>query len=157
MEKPLWRIEGFVTAAGNRVVQKWYWDEIGIEERDALRDRMSHLANAPKHLWKEPLFEWFGDIGEVKKRVSSGALRVYGFFPDESNTFVFLLGVVKKKTKDREGMELARTRLKRLKSGEGDTHEFDFEERASPEDSPGQEGQNPIGSVEPFGGYRFPN
>jgi hypothetical protein len=70
---------------------------------------------------------------------------------------VFLHGVVKKTTKDREGVDVARTRLKRLKNGDGDTHEFDFEERASPEDSTGQEGESPIGSVEPFGGYRFPN
>jgi phage-related protein len=157
MEKSLWRIEGFVTAAGNPVVQSWYWDEIGIEERDALRVRMNYLTSIEKHLWKEPLFEWFGDIGEVKKRVSTGALRVYGYFPDDSNTFVFLFGVVKKKTKDREGTELARKRLKRLKNGEGETHEFNFEERTSPANSAGQESQSSTGGIQPFGGHRLPN
>jgi phage-related protein len=157
MDKSLWRIEGFVTAAGSPVVQKWFWNEIGIEERDALRDRMNHLTMVEKHLWKEPLFEWFGDIGEVKKRVSTGALRVYGYYPDDSNTFVFLLGVVKKRTKDREGMELARKRLKRLKNREGSTHEFNFEERTSSEDSAEQEDQGSTGGIKSLGGYRFPN
>lgn len=157
MEKPLWKIEGFITAAGNPVVQSWYWDEIGIEERDAIRDRMKYLVNVKKSLWMEPRFKWFGDIGEVRKSVSAGALRVYGYFPDGLPVFVFLLGVVKKTTKDHVGVDVARTRLKRLKNGEGDTHEFNFEERTSPEDSTGQAGQSPIGSVKPFGGYRFPN
>ena len=157
MGKSLWRIEGFVKAAGNRVVQSWYWDEIGIEERDALRDRMGHLTMVEKHLWNGESFKWFGDIGEVRKRVSTGALRVYGYFPDDSNTFVFLFGVVKKKTKDREGTELARKRLKRLKNGEGDTHEFNFEERTSPADSAGQEDQNSTGGIKSIRGYRFPN
>ena len=67
MEKPLWKIEGFITAAGNPVVQSWYWDEIGIEERDAIRDRMKYLVNVKKNLWMEPRFKWFGDIGEVRK------------------------------------------------------------------------------------------
>ena len=131
MEKPLWRIEGFVTAAGNPVVQSWYWDEIGIEERDAIRDRMRYLVYVKRHLWMEPRFKWFGDIGEVRKNVSTGALRVYGYFTEDLSVFVFLLGVVKKTSKDREGVDAARTRLKRLKNGNGDTHEFDFEERTT--------------------------
>jgi len=157
MDKLLWKIEGFVTAAGNPVVQEWYWDEIGIEVRDALRDRMNYLTTVEKHLWKKPLFEWFGDIGEVKKRVSTGALRVYGYFPDDSNTFVFLHGVVKNKTKDHEGTDLAKMRLKRLKNGEGSTHEFNFEERASSEDSTGQKDQGPTGGIKSIGRCRFPN
>ena len=79
----------------------------------------------------EPRFKWFGDIGEVRKNVSTGALRVYGYFPEDLSVFVFLLGVVKKTSKDREGVDAARTRLKRLKNGNGDTHEFDFEERTT--------------------------
>lgn len=157
MEKPLWKIEGFVTAARNAVVQSWYWDEIGIEERDAIRDRMGYLVYVKKNLWMEPRFKWFGDIGEVRKSVSTGALRVYGYFPDGPPVFVFLLGVVKKKTKDRDGVNSARTRLNRLKNGQGDTHEFNFEERTPPEDSTGQAGESPIGSVKPFGGDSFPN
>jgi hypothetical protein len=50
MDKLLWKIEGFVTAAGNPVVQNWFWDEIGEEERDALRDRMNHLTMVEKRL-----------------------------------------------------------------------------------------------------------
>jgi phage-related protein len=157
MGKPLWRIEGFVTAAGNSVVQKWFWDEIGVEVRDALRDRMNYLMAVEKHPWMEPGFKWFRDIGEVRKRVSTGALRVYGYFPDDSNTFVFLHGVVKQKTKDREGVETARKRLKRLKNGEGSTHEFNFKERTPSADSTGQEDQSSIGGIKSFGGNSLPN
>jgi len=88
-----------------------------IEERDAIRDRMKYLVNVKKNLWMEPRFKWFGDIGEVRKSVSAGALRVYGYFPDGLPVFVFLLGVVKKTTKDHVGVDVARTRLKRLKNG----------------------------------------
>jgi hypothetical protein len=70
---------------------------------------------------------------------------------------VFLLGVVKKKTKDREGTKLAKMRLKRLKNGEGNTHEFNFAERTSSEDSAGQEGQGSVGGIKSFGGNRLPN
>src|ERR1039458_6580238 len=113
MGRPLWRIDGFVTAAGNRVVQEWFWDELQVEGGDALRDRMNYPTNVGKNLWQPPYFDWFGDIGEVRKHISSGALRVYGFFSEEPHLFVFLHGVVKKKTKDREGIDLARLRLKR--------------------------------------------
>lgn len=158
MEKPPpWRVDGFVTAAGNRVVQNWYWDEIGLEERDAIRDRMAHLANLKKELWKEPYFEWFGDIGEVKKRVTGGALRVYGYFSDDRGSFVFLYGVVKKKTKDSEGIEKARTRLKRIKNGQGGEHEFDFEEKPATEDSEGTQSSGADGSLESIGGDRVSN
>jgi hypothetical protein len=120
MGTPLWKIEGFETAAGNRVVEDWFWDDIDEDERDALRDRMGYLTITPRHLWKEPRFKWFGDM------------RVYGFFPAERpDRFVFLHGVIKKANKDLEGIAVARTRLKRLSRGEGRTHEFDFEKRTS--------------------------
>src|SRR5579863_4437192 len=119
MEKSPWKLEFFVTAAGTKIVQKWFWNETTLEERDALRDRANYLVNLEKNLWPEPYFKWFGDIGEIRGRVSTGALRAYGYFDEDRRSFVVLNGVVKKSNKDKEGVELARTRLRRLRSKEG--------------------------------------
>jgi hypothetical protein len=132
MSAPPWKFEGFISAAGNRLVQEWYWDdrECGEDGRNAIKTRINYLMYLPKSLWKKPEFEWFGDLGEVRKSVPTGALRVYGFFPDEMR-FVFLLGNVKKKDRDKDAIKTARQRMKRLANGEGYTHEFVFAERTS--------------------------
>ncbi len=152
MGEPLWKIEGFVTAAGNPRVQEWFDDEISETDRNALRDRMRYLAEIKRTLWKEPYFEWFNalGIGEVKVRVPTGAMRVYGYFPDDTNRFVFLCGVIKKKTKDRDGIDTALLRLKSLKKGEGKTYEFDFSERDAAQDSEGENSESPDGGSEPI-------
>ncbi|MHB1700944.1 MAG: hypothetical protein ACYCSN_12595 [Acidobacteriaceae bacterium] len=129
MGKPLWTFEGFVTDALNQVVQDWYWDELTIDERDLIRDRIAHLENVKGHLWKEPYFEDFGDIGEIKKKSTPrGALRIYGV--RRGNIFLMLNGVLKKTKKDSIGTELARKRLKRLMNGQGSTHGFNFKEKS---------------------------
>jgi hypothetical protein len=136
MSKPLWTFEGYVTNAGNRVVQKWYWKGIEIDDRDDVRIRTSFLGGLQRNLWKEPHFKWFGDIGEYRQTTPVGALRIYGYFPEERPAvFVFLCGVVKKSKKDNEGIDTARLRLKRLKQGIGGTHEFQFEEEPAGKDS----------------------
>jgi Phage derived protein Gp49-like (DUF891) len=150
MEKPLWKIEAFKTAAGNAIIQQWFWDELTIEERDKLRDRMIYLTSVGRHLWQEPYFKSFGDIGEVRAKVQRGALRVYGYFPSDKNTFVFLNGVIKKTDKDNQGVDTAEKRLKRLKNGEGDTHGFDFEERTTRETSPRAQDPDANGGIEPL-------
>jgi len=48
MGKPLWTFEGFRTDGGNSVVQKWYWDELTIDERDDIRDRIAYLGMIEK-------------------------------------------------------------------------------------------------------------
>ena len=128
MVKPLWSFEGFVTEALNRVVQGWYWDDIGIDERDDIRDRVNHLGNVERHLWKEPHFKFLGEIGEIRKKRPNGALRIYGYFSNP-HVFVFLNGTLKKTNHDKQGMDTALMRLKKLKQGTGTTHEFDFEEK----------------------------
>lgn len=140
MGAPPWRIEGYVTPAGNSLVQEWYWDdpECGEEGRNAIRTRMNYLVLLPRTLWEPPRFKWLGDIGEVRDSVTTGALRVYGFFPDDKR-FVFLLGNVKKKDKDQDALKNARKRMKRLLNGEGWTDGFVFAERttdATPEGTP---------------------
>jgi len=155
MDKPPWKIEGFVTAAGRPIVQEWFWDETDIDERDALRDRLRYLVNLEKSQWTEPHFKWFGDIGEIRKSVPRGALRVYGYFEENRRVFVLLHGVVKNKTKDTEGTDLARKRLKRLANGDGTTNELDREERVAGANPTEPEGEGSVGGVEPFGGNRL--
>lgn len=139
MSAPPWNFEGYVTAAGNRIVQDWFWNEANDEERGALRDRANYLANLKKTLWMEPYFKWFGKqgYGEIRKRVPRGALRVYGTFADDRGAFVFLFGHTKKATKEPEGMDAAEKRLKRYLKGESTTHGFDFEDKSPEKNSQG--------------------
>jgi hypothetical protein len=138
MGTPLWMFEGFVTAAGNRVVEDWYWDEIVRDDRESIRDIANYLANYKKTLWVEPRFKNLGDIGEIRKGTDHGALRVYGEFHEQWAAFVFLNGELKKTTRDKQGIEKARLRSKRLKQGEGTTHGFDFEKRFGGEVAEGE-------------------
>ena len=78
----------------------------------------------------------------MRDSVTTGALRVYGFFPDDER-FVFLLGNVKKKDKDQDALKNARKRMKRLLNGEGRTDGFVFAERitdSTPEGTPRESG-----------------
>lgn len=143
MSAPPWKFEGYVTGAGNRVVQDWFWDDADIDERDAVRDRVNYLANLKKVNWQKPAFEWFGEYGEIRKNVPRGALRIYGVFADDRDAFIFLLGKVKNVKKDKQGIDTAEKRLKRLRNGEGSTHEFDFKEKPARADSEGKEGTDP--------------
>lgn len=94
MAASLWTFEGFVAARGRRVVQQWYHDDLSEDDRDGLRDRLTYLANTPRHLWQEPRFNYFGDgHGEIRGR---GALRIYGCFRDDEH-FLFLNGERKEK------------------------------------------------------------
>lgn len=149
MSAPPWKFEGFVTAAGNLIIQDWFWNEADDDERNALRDRVNYLANLKKSLWQEPAFKWFGSYGEIRKGVPRGALRVYGFFAEERDVFVFLHANVKKAKKDQQGMDTAEKRLKRLKNGEGSTYGFDFEDKSSEEDPKRAEGESSTGGLEP--------
>jgi hypothetical protein len=133
MSKPLWTFRGFVTAADNRVVQEWYWSDIGEDDRDLIRDRVGYLKNVKHHLWKEPYYENLGEFGEIKKKTPRGALRIYG--EQDGYTFVLLYGILKKKTNDKQGKKTAGERLKKLKQKEGSTHVFKFKEKSDPEDS----------------------
>jgi hypothetical protein len=144
MSKPLWTFEGFETDAGNQVVQEWYWSDIGIDQRDDIRTRVAYIENVEQNLWKEPHFKFFGDIGEIRKRTPVGALRVYGYFPaDRPHVFVILNGDLKKSDKDRQGVETARLRLKKLQQGRGRTHGFDFDEKPANEIPPEQDDETP--------------
>jgi hypothetical protein len=144
MSKPHWTFEGFVTDAGNRVVQQWFWGDIGSDERDDIRTRIGYIENIERNLWKEPHFKSFGDIGEIRKKTPGGALRIYGYFPKERpHVFVFLYGDMKKSDKDKQGVETARLRLKKLQQGRGTTHGFDFEEESVGEVSPEQDDETP--------------
>jgi hypothetical protein len=149
MSAPPWKFEGFVTAAGNPVVQEWFWADADDDERDALRDRVNYLSNLKRTLWQEPAFKWFGTYGEIRKSVPRGALRVYGLFAEERDAFVFLHGHVKNIKKDAQGMDTAQRRLGRLRNKEGSTHEFNFEDKPTEENSKGKGREGEISGVEP--------
>jgi hypothetical protein len=106
---------------------------------------VNHLGNVERHLWQEPRFKSLGDIGELRKKTDHGALRVYGCFRDESYLFVFLNGELKKTNKDKQGMDTARLRLKKLNQKVGTTHGFDFEEEPTGTNPPEPTGQGAAG------------
>jgi hypothetical protein len=130
MSKTLWKFRGYTTAAGNRVVQDWYYDELDEDDRDLIRYRINHLANIERHLWKEPGFKYLDkDLSEIRRQSSAGALRLYGNFPEDRHTFTLLHGVYKQASNDKIGKGIALARLKLLRQKIGTTHEFDFEEK----------------------------
>ncbi len=127
----VWTFEAYETDAGNRIVQEWYWEEICLDDRDLIRDRIRYLKNVGRHLWKEPYFESMGELGEIKKRSTPrGALRIYGCFR-EGAVFLFLHGVLKKARKDKKGINTSKLRLRKLQAEVGRSHEFEFKERST--------------------------
>lgn len=150
MGKSIWTFEGFETEAGNRLVDEWFHEELSVDERDLIRDRINYLANVERHLWKRPGFDKLEDeLHEIRKNCPGGTIRIYGYFPSgQRHRFVLLFGHYKTKNNDRLGKKAASDRLKLLKQGKGCTHEFDFEERTSGEDSAGEKGPGGSGSLE---------
>jgi hypothetical protein len=159
MDKPLWTFRGYTTDAGNRLVQEWFHERLSIDDRDLIRDRIRHLKEIERHLWIRPGFDKLDDdLNEIRIKTPAGPIRIYGYFPPgERHCFTLLHGLYKTANNDKAGKRVARERLKLLKQGIGDTHEFDFEERTSSEDSSGQEDQGSTGSIKSLGRYRFPN
>lgn len=153
MGQSLWTFEGYATPAGNHPVQDWYHKELGEDERDLLRDRINHLKDVERHLWKRPGFDKLdGELNEIRKDVpGNGTIRIYGYFhPEKRRCFVLLEGKYKNKGNDRAGKRTALDRLKLIKQGKGTTHEFDFAERPAEKDSKGTESKNADDRVEPI-------
>jgi hypothetical protein len=159
MEKPLWTFRGYTTDADNSLVQEWFYEELSIDDRDLIRDRINYLKVVERHLWIRPRFDKLeDDLNEIRIKTPAGPIRLYGYFPPgERHCFTLLHGLYKTADNDKAGKRVARERLKLLKQGIGGTHEFNFEERTSPADSAGQEDQNSIGGIKSFRGNRFPN
>ncbi len=142
MNEPLWEFEGYTSPAGNNPVQDWYHDELSEDERDLIRDRINHLKDIERHLWRRPGFDKLeGELNEIRKDTPDGTIRIYGnFHPEKRHCFVLLEGRYKDKKNDKAGKAIAQERLKLLKQRKGRTHEFNFEERSTPQNPPGQEG-----------------
>jgi hypothetical protein len=148
MDKPpLWTFRGYTTEAGNSLVQEWFYEELGIEERDSIRDRINYLKDIERHLWIRPSFDKLeDDLSEIRIKTRAGPIRMYGYFPSgERHCFVILLGLYKSADNDRKGKNIAKDRLRLLRQEKGNTHEFSFEERVSSENSKGKENQGTIG------------
>ena len=132
-KSPLWTFRGYTTEAGNSLVREWFHGELGIDERDSIRDRINHLKYIERHLWIRPGFDKLeDDLSEIRIKTPAGPIRMYGYFPPgERHCFVILLGLYKSADNDRKGKNVAKDRLKLLRQGKGSTHEFSFEERVS--------------------------
>lgn len=131
-----WAFCGYVTPAGNREVQEWFWAQ-DEEVRDEIVDVLTYLQKLPRHLWRLPEFDAFDpDISEIRIKVGSvnRLYRIYGtFWPvGERYHYTFLLAKNKKVNKDKRGETEARNRLKRLRSGEAVVHIINFESRDHP-------------------------
>lgn len=117
---------------GVLIVQEWYWQDLTVEDRDHIRDRVSKLENLERAAWRRPGFDQLNDgLCEIRKTTPSGIIRIYGYFPSERYHFVLLYGHYKKVDNDRKGKRIAVTRLKLLKQKTGGRHEFEFEEESS--------------------------
>jgi putative component of toxin-antitoxin plasmid stabilization module len=135
MGQSLWTFRGYVTDAGAKVVQRWFFDILDIDERDLIRDRVNRLKDIERHLWVKPGFAPVGEgLFEIRRDTQAGWLRIYGFFPADRHHFVVLAGNDKQAKNDKTGKNLAKQRWKLLKQGIGGTHGFDFEEEFSTED-----------------------
>jgi hypothetical protein len=131
MGKSLWKFRGYETASGKRIVQEWFDLTLDEDERDLVRARVNYLKDLQGHLWKQPGFRKLDkDISEIRRDTPAGAIRVYGSFA-EGRTFIFLNGDYKQTNNDKTGKRKALERLKLLRQGIGNTHEFDFEEKSS--------------------------
>jgi hypothetical protein len=136
---PIWTFRGYTTDAGNSLVQEWFHGDLSVDDRDLIRDRINYLKNVERRLWIRPRFDKLeDDLNEIRIKTSAGPIRMYGYFPPgERHRFVILHGLYKSADNDRRGKKTAKDRLKLLQQGKGSTHEFDFEEGVSPEDSQG--------------------
>ncbi len=131
MGNKLWTFDGFVTDAGTAIVQEWYWQDLTLDDRDYIRDRISKLENVERTAWRRPGFDKLDDdLCEIQKTTPSGVIRIYGYFPPERHHFILLYGHYKKATNDKKGKRIALGRLKLLKQKIGGIHEFKFEERS---------------------------
>lgn len=131
MGKPLWTFEGYRTEVGGTPVQDWYQDDLSVDDRDLLRDRIRYLQELERHLWKLPCFgSAGGELWEIRRNTATGWLRLYGVFHrHKRHCFILLNGNDKDVKNDQKGKATARERLKNLRLKRGDTHEFNFEER----------------------------
>jgi hypothetical protein len=128
---PLWTFAGYVSEAGNRIVQEWY-DSLPIEEYDELQDLLNYMASA--ETWTRPEFDKISSpLHEVrvKANLANHEVRLYGIFnPNVRRQFLFLHGVTaKKKDHDKKGQDVALGRLTLLKQGKASSHGFVIESR----------------------------
>lgn len=127
-----WIFYGYETPAGGRVVQERY-DGLSVVEREEIEDVLLYHQALPRTSWSLPTFEAFDpDISEFKIKVGvlNRFYRIYGtFWPiGKRYSHTFLLGKYKKQKKDRQGEQPARQRLRELRGGNANTHEFEFQE-----------------------------
>jgi hypothetical protein len=143
---PLWTFRGYTTEAGNSLVQEWFREELSVDERDLIRDRIGYLQYVERHLWRRPSFDKLeDDLNEIRIKTKAGPIRIYGCFQDDQrHCFTMLHGLYKSADNDRKGKKVASDRLRLLRQKKGSTHEFDFEEGTPPEDSEGAKDKGSI-------------
>lgn len=126
-----WSFFGYVTPAGNKLLQEWF-DGLPVEAREEITDAINSIQAVPNHLWTRPLFDQL-DHGISEFRVSAPAVsrnfRIYGYFGPTTGrqVYTFLLGADKKRGHQQKEQDEAKKRMNRVETGEADTREFDFE------------------------------
>lgn len=119
---------GFVSGAGNPIIQKWY-DGLPDEEREELQDTLNYLSAMPISSWKRPEFDKVrSPLFEIRCKANqkNHIIRVYGVFdPKVRGRFIMLAGNEgKKKSKDLETQKNALSRLKLIRQGKASSHGF---------------------------------
>ncbi len=138
-----WTFLGFESAKEGQPVQVWF-NNLSLDHRDEVKDRLAYLQVTPRSDWDEPFFdplEGEGGISEIRfdpiKCVRGKFYyRIYGFFaPEEEESYNFLHVTNKKSRNDRHGKAIAKRRLRELQDGDAKRHKFDLDTEGPSEET----------------------
>jgi hypothetical protein len=123
-ETTLWTIMEY-TSGEVGVITKWINKKkiADIIAKDDFHDILKFLSNVKQELWKHPDYHPFpkmDGIGWIRfKRANGVPLRVFGFFNEEENQYVMLIGLQKdgKKYKPSDAEKTAVKRKKEVLEG----------------------------------------
>jgi hypothetical protein len=125
-----WAFHGFESSREGRPVQVW-WDSLPDDHRYYLKDKLAELQVTPRSEWEEPDFDpLVGEAGISEIRFDpieceKGKFfyyRIYGFFVEGEESYIFLHGTNKRERNDKNGKAIAKRRLSELNSQEAGIH-----------------------------------
>jgi hypothetical protein len=97
MGEPLWIFMERTTQSGRGVISDWYRKDISAEAQDEFDDILRNLAVTPRDLWIRPVYDTMTpEFGEIRFFASKLQHRVFGFFLENTNHYVMLVGATKK-------------------------------------------------------------
>lgn len=84
------------TPSGRGVISDWYKD-IEPEAQDDFDDLLRNLAVTPRELWIRPVYDAMTpEFGEIRFFAAKVQHRVFGFFMENTNQYIMLVGATKK-------------------------------------------------------------